>query len=739
MKNLFILVVFFSSLMLTVICQPGNPVYCSLDGTCKACGYTSQISNLFSLKSGYQCFIADCSKIGTNKNGFVCGSCTQYTFYDGTDCIQNCPQGQYANRYTQNNCQTANLGRLVKCSDQAADCSGCANNLDAISQFKFDSQTQQCMINDCSANVLYLFLNGFVCNSCYQAKGNGNVPSGQYYDPNAQTCVDTCPQGKYANQLTKFICVNQPNPGTGVSCSKNSKDCTGCQFANLFAYGSGNTCSVIDCKQSTINLNLNGWVCNSCSLAPGIGNIPQGQYYDSRSKTCVNTCPNNGVASADTNFICVTNPAPVPCSNDSSTCNGCGNDNSIQQLFQYVSGNNCNVINCSAPALNSTLSSSQNSNFAGWICRSCGVVTGANYPVLDGQYFLDTKVGCVSKCPDGYIANLATGYNCQQTNPGQDVACSNDSQTCNGCGLTSDIQNLFSKSKGSSCSAIDCHSKIIGSNLNGWICNSCQNASGSGNIAKGQYFDGKTCVSSCPTGQQANQANGFTCQYPPSPGSDVTCSTDSSTCGGCGSTNAIQNLFTRGKGINCSVTDCNLSIVGNNLNGWVCNSCSSASGNYNIPKGQFYDGKTCVPNCPNGQQASASTGFVCRGQGTDVACSSDSSTCGGCGSTTAIQGLFTHSKGNNCSVTDCSTAGVGSNLNGWVCNSCSQATGSGNIASGKYYNGSTCVSECPSGQSASVATGYVCKVASTPAAGNNASYSNLIGYVLVFAILNFFF
>ncbi|EAR89864.2 hypothetical protein TTHERM_00635690 (macronuclear) [Tetrahymena thermophila SB210] len=689
----------------------GDQITCNKGAqSCDLCAQGSAaILNLFQLTGSY-CQVKDCSKssVGNNLNGSVCASCqataTDITplgpYFDGTQCVQECSPGLYASDLNGFNCQVANPGQPVNCS-MSQSCYECGLNNFTINQFNFDQNSKLCNVFDCSSNAATI-LNGWVCNSCKSATGTGNIPKGQYYDDINKTCADTCPPGQSASEDTQFVCSPPPNPGTEVGCSTDQSTCSGCgdknQYLRIFNYKSGNNCSVKDCHAATIGPFLNGWVCNSCSQASGDGNIPKGQYFD--GTTCVTNCPDGYSASASTGYTCYKNPKPVACSKDSSTCAGCGDTPSLQNLFTYSGGNTCTVKDCSQKAIGAT----QN----GWICQSCSAATGINL-IPSGQYY---GKSCISNCGKGYSVSQATGFNCIKQNPGQLVACSNDNKTCNGCGSTNDIQKLFAIGKGSTCGVIDCSSVIVGSNLNGWVCNSCSTAVGTGNIISGQYYDGTNCVTTCPIGSNASKDTGFVCLYPPSPGASVACSSDSSTCGGCGTTSSIQGLFKYGTGKNCSVTDCNLMIVGSNLNGWVCNSCSQSSGVHNIAKGQYYNGKTCVDSCPTGQQASIATGYVCQNipnPGTPVTCSNDSSTCGACGSTNTISTLFTHGTGNNCYVSDCTASVVGSNLNGWVCNSCSSATGSGNITTGQFFNGTTCVASCPPGQQANLSTGWVCQ------------------------------
>ncbi|KAL4486216.1 hypothetical protein ABPG73_002856 [Tetrahymena malaccensis] len=725
------------------VCQvanPGQEVNCSIDQQdCWQCGIDSKTFNEFTYNTKTkQCFITDCkTNAAKYLNGWVCNSCSTATgdgnipqgqYYDGTTCVKSCPNGQSASFATQFICSPPpNPGKSVGCSTDSSTCQGCGSKFEYQRLFTYQSGNN-CSVIDCNSNVMSLYLNGFVCNSCSQATGNGNIPKGQYFDGN--TCVTDCPSGYSASAQTNYICQKNPKP---VACSSDSSTCAGCgdtaATQQLFTYTSGNTCTVSDCSTKAIGTNINGFVCQSCSAATGPNNIPPNPY--SNGSSCISNCGAGYIVNQATKFKCQKQypGGPVPCKTNTN-CGGCGQTSILQNLFTSLKGTNCQVTDCSSTVIGSNLN--------GWICNSCLAAKGPGI-ITQGQFFDGTS--CVTSCPTGSSASQATGFAClYPATPGSAVACSSDSSTCGGCGKTNILQGLFTYGTGNKCSVTDCNLMIVGSNLNGWVCNSCSQVSGDHNIAKGQYYNGSTCVNSCPPGQYASSETGYVCQNIPV-GTPVACSNDSSSCGGCGSTTAIQSLFTHGTGNNCSISDCTASVIGSNLNGWVCNSCNAATGNGIIATGQYFNGTNCVENCPPGQQASASTGYVCQSisnNGSAVSCSKDSSTCGGCGLTSDIQKLFTHGVQNKCSVSDCSAAVVGSNLNGWVCNSCSTSTGKSNIAAGQYYDGKTCVTSCPNGQSASEATGFECKANSGPApVNNNASQSSLIGYTIIFTILKF--
>ncbi|KAL4506204.1 hypothetical protein ABPG73_016938, partial [Tetrahymena malaccensis] len=717
---------FILLLALIYICQAANQgiaVVCSyIQSDCQVCGATKTIQNFFAqYQQGSVCYVKDCSSavIGNNLNGLVCNSCSTATgdgniaqgqYFDGTNCVQSCPIGQKASESNQYICQYPdNQGSLVSCSTDSSSCSGCGKGLQKYDPFIYASSTN-CYVQNCNAAALSGNLNGWVCNSCSTATGTGNINKGQFFD--GTNCVDSCPNGQVANAQNGYICQTPVNPGGNVSCSTDSTSCNGCgsttAIQNLFSHVTNSNCQVKDCSSTTFGSNLNGWVCNSCSTATGSGNINKGQFFDGTN--CVDSCPNGKIANQSTGYEC--KPAqvdvavqgnPVSCSSDQSTCSGCGENITIQALFKYNGQANCFIQDCS--------SASAVSNLNGWVCSSCDQVKGSK--VLPGKYF------------DG---NTCTST-CSTANQGIRVVCSKNGQNCQPCGATPTIQNLFTKFSGAICYVQDCSSAVIGNNLNGFVCNSCNTASGDGNIVKGQYFDGTNCVQSCPIGSTASESSQFICQYPDNQGSLVSCSTDSSSCSGCKQGLKTQDPFIYASSTNCYVSKCTTANLSSNLNGWICKSCSTATGTGNINKGQFFDGTNCVDSCPNGQVANAQNGYVCQtiaNPGGNVSCSTDSSNCNGCGSTTPIQNLFSHVNNSNCQVKDCSSTAVGSNLNGWVCNSCSTATGSGNINKGQFFDGTNCVDSCPNDKIANQSTGYECKPAQVDVAvqGNPVSCSS---------------
>ncbi|KAL4483043.1 hypothetical protein ABPG74_019069 [Tetrahymena malaccensis] len=105
----------------------------------------------------------------------------------------------------------------------------------------------------------------------------------------------------------------------------------------------------------------------------------------------------------------------------------------------------------------------------------------------------------------GIIAITVSSVLGLPSTPGQPVLCGtpnpgSSSSNCNPCGPTSTVQNLFSPQASPSCQVKNC-GVDPGANVNGWICESCQNSNqvsiyGVGNI----FFDGSNCVASCPEG-----------------------------------------------------------------------------------------------------------------------------------------------------------------------------------------------------------------------------------------------
>ncbi|KAL4509648.1 hypothetical protein ABPG73_022864 [Tetrahymena malaccensis] len=826
---------------------PGKAISCSNDSkTCSGCEPANLKDSLFTYISGSKCSVIDCraTVIGKNINGWICSSCNTDTgnqaikqgqYYDPNSqtCTDTCPQGTQASISTGLTCLPTPIpGSDVSCSINSTNCSGCGSTTTIQSLFKFTSGTS-CQITDCTSTVIGKNLNGWVCNSCSTAAGSNIIQKGQFYDPVSNQCMDSCPQGTQANSSTGFVCQPLAVPGINVNCSNDSSTCSGCgsttDIQNLFGHNSGSSCSIKDCTASVIGNNLNGWVCNSCSTASGKNIIATGQFYDGSS--CVSSCPNGQIADSSTGYVCkpiqvasVAVGNPVTCSSDKSTCKSCEKNPSLQNFFQYYSQDQCKVIDCSSPKLLSNLnrwtcascdgvpgskvpsgkyydgstciSTCESNNFIhissyidcvkainqtyaqnkgglvscskdstscsaceasnglnyftyssgdqcfvkdcsastikslnGFICNSCSTATGNN-SIHQGQYYQQGSNSCIGDCGEFQYANFYTNYVCVTPIPGKPTSCSNDSQTCSGCQPATLKDSLFTYKSGSNCFVTDCNASVIGNNINGWICNSCNTDTGASAIKQGQYYDpnSKTCTDTCPQGTQASSQTGMICLPPPNPGINVDCSINSQNCNGCGSTTEIQSLFLLAQGTKCYVKDCTSTVIGKNLNGWVCNSCSGANGSNVIQKGQFYDpvSNQCIDSCPQGTQASAD--FICQPlpvPGINVNCSNDSSTCSGCGSTKDIQNLFAHSSGSSCSIKDCTATVIGNNLNGWVCNSCSKASGKNVIATGQFYDGSSCVSSCPNGQKADESTGYICKPIQAPSVvvGNPVSCS----------------
>ncbi|KAL4509649.1 hypothetical protein ABPG73_022865 [Tetrahymena malaccensis] len=492
-----------------------------------------------------------------------------------------------------------NQGGLVSCPLIKYDCYYCGQNPEINNQFSFSSQNW-CFVKDCSSSFITK-INGWVCNSCSTATGNGNIAKGKFH--NGKTCVNACDQGQYASFNTQYEC-SIPTPGNPVSCSSDSQTCSGCEpttvIDTLFTYKSGSKCFVKDCNIYVIRTNMNGWMCQSCNGVSG-SNF-QGQYFVPTARICMDACPDGTYANAQTGFNCLPKPVPgsdVTCSINSTDCSGCGSNTAVQSLFKFTSGTSCSIADCSSSVIANNLN--------GWVCNSCSTATGSNI-IQKGQYYDPVSNQCMDTCPQGTQASSSTGFICQNTIPGINVDCSNDSSTCNGCGSTKDIQNLFTHSSGSSCSIKDCTATIIGNNLNGWVCNSCSRASGKNIIATGQFYDGSSCVSSCPKGQTADASTGYICKPTQSAivaaGKPVSCSTDKSTCKSCEANPSLQNFFQYISENQCQVIDCSSPKLLSNLNAWVCASCDLVFGSI-VPYGKCYDGSTCTSNCENASNNNA--------------------------------------------------------------------------------------------------------------------------------------
>ncbi|KAL4477611.1 hypothetical protein ABPG74_002761 [Tetrahymena malaccensis] len=236
---------------------------------------------------------------------------------------------------------------------------------------------------------------------------------------------------------------------------------------------------------------------------------------------------------------------------------------------------------------------------------------------------------------------------------GNRVNCSNGSN-CNLCADTDLYRQNFMKVSSTQCVYMTCNQSTY---INSFICQSCyQVASSVSALNVGNFYNPATnaCVSSCPLGTTADNTN--TCQPNTKPGNNVSCGSSASG-----------------------------SIVALNI-------------------GNYYDPvkSSCVYSCPLGTMADSTN--TCQTiptkPGNNVSCG-NSGSCLGCGAAPQIQNLFTPVSGSNCKVADCSQSPI--SYNGYVCQSCYQASGS--IAAlniGNYYDSikSACVSSCPTGTTA---------------------------------------
>ncbi|EWS73435.1 immobilization antigen (macronuclear) [Tetrahymena thermophila SB210] len=726
---------------------------------CNGCGDTSTIQNLFSVSATPNCKVTDCSSNpGSNLNGWMCKSCNGVTnahsaysagkLLSGTACVASCPSGYYAD--SNYICIVALYGADVGCGSagasggNATNCNGCGDTSTIQNLFSV-SATPNCKVTDCSSNP-GSNLNGWMCKSCngvtnaHSAYSAGKLLSGT-------ACVASCPSGYYAD--SNYIC-KVALYGADVGCGSagasggNATNCNGCgdtsTIQNLFSVSATPNCKVIDCS-SNPGSNLNGWMCKSCN---GVTNA-HSAYSAGKllsGTACVASCPSGYYA--DSNYICkvAANGADVGCGSagasggNATNCNGCGDTSTIQNLFSVSATPNCKVIDCS---------SNPGSNLNGWMCKSCNGVTNAHSAYSAGKLLSGTA--CIASCPSGYYAD--SNYICKVALYGADVGCGSagasggNATNCNGCGDTSTIQNLFSVSATPNCKVTDCSSNP-GSNLNGWMCKSCNGVTNAHSAySAGKLLSGTACVASCPSGYYAD--SNYICivaLY----GADVGCGSagasggNATNCNGCGDTSTIQNLFSVSATPNCKVTDCS-SNPGSNLNGWMCKSCNGVTNAHSAySAGKLLSGTACVASCPSGYYADSN--YICKvaANGADVGCGSagasggNATNCNGCGDTSTIQNLFSVSATPNCKVTDCSS-NPGSNLNGWMCKSCNGVTNAHSAYSaGKLLSGTACVASCPSGYYAD--SNYICKVAangadvgcgSAGASGGNATNCNGCG------------
>ncbi|KAL4450978.1 hypothetical protein ABPG74_021300 [Tetrahymena malaccensis] len=200
------------------------------------------------------------------------------------------------------------------------------------------------------------------------------------------------------------------------------------------------------------------------------------------------------------------NGASVSCSSNGTDCTGCGvgatNVNGAQGLFDYVSGNMCQVQNCAA-----TINAA---NLNGWVCNSCNSISGSVVPTGDAYSAATSTCSVAASCAAPATVNSNKICTTPPAVAGNSVACSSNGTDCKGCGTTTTIQGLFTYVSGSNCKVIDCSSATTSANLNGWVCNSCNGQTGS-IVPAGPQYNGSTCAASCSPGQTAAASNSFIC------------------------------------------------------------------------------------------------------------------------------------------------------------------------------------------------------------------------------------
>ncbi|KAL4505621.1 hypothetical protein ABPG73_004506 [Tetrahymena malaccensis] len=748
----------------TFVKASGKPVTCGNGRNCNSCADNDDARANFSPITWTQCQYYKCNQPTAYINSLICQSCYQApdsipalnvgNFYNPSTsaCVLSCPNGTIADN--TNTCvPNTKPGNNVSCG-LSGSCSGCGASTEIQNLFTPVSGSN-CKVTDCSKSPSSY--NSYVCQSCYQA--NGAVAAlniGNFYDPGTNKCVPSCPNGTIADNTNTCQpiptkpgtnkCVSScPNgtiadntntcqpiptkPGNNVLCG-SSGSCSGCgastEIQNLFSPVSGSNCKVTDCSKSPSSYN--SYVCQSCYQANGaVAALNIGNFYDPGTNKCVPSCPNGTIA--DNTNTC--QPIPTKPGNNvscgsSGSCSGCGASTEIQNLFSPVSGSNCKVTDCSlSPSL-----------YNSYVCQSCYQASGSIAALNIGNYYDPVKSACVASCPKGTAADNTNTCQPISSKPdnascssngafleeemnklntiiitlfiiitfvraqgGNRVNCSNGSN-CNLCADTDLYRQNFMKVSSTQCVYMTCNQSTY---INSFICQSCyQVASSVSALNVGNFYNPATnaCVSSCPLGTTADNTN--TCQPNTKPGNNVSCGS-SGGCSGCGATNQIQSLFTPVSGSNCKVTDCSQSP--SSYNSYVCQSCYQASGSIvalNI--GNYYDPvkSSCVYSCPLGTMADSTN--TCQTiptkPGNNVSCG-NSGSCLGCGAAPQIQNLFTPVSGSNCKVADCSQSPI--SYNGYVCQSCYQASGS--IAAlniGNYYDSikSACVSSCPTGTTA---------------------------------------
>ncbi|KAL4465990.1 hypothetical protein ABPG74_004227 [Tetrahymena malaccensis] len=377
-----------------------------VDGiNCKLC--SSKIPNC------YQC----------NSDGCLNCSSTYYLSIDKQQCIQPCPDKQYATSINGvYQCQYCQNSRCLQCDPSQPNlCLSC----DPLQNTKY-LENGQCNLS-CSdhnfpdsQNICQKCESKFLnCDSC-NSSNCLRCDTGYYLNVQTSSCVGTCPKGMYGSSLTqqcefcdqKNECekCDPQNPNQCIKCISSLYLQTGfctAQCSDGTYPDTNNICQPCsNFNSSCIKCNQN--YCTECQA----GDI----YLDVSTKKCVNTCQDGYYKNQD-QFSGV--KTCEICSN--SLCKICQADGSClscyaNKLEQYLNGNQC-VQTCPKYVDDSSklcVESCPSNQVPDKISQKCTICNQKIY-----------NLECLASCPSGTIEDPQNSSLC--------VLCKNIFSNCDIC------------------------------------------------------------------------------------------------------------------------------------------------------------------------------------------------------------------------------------------------------------------------------------------------------------------
>lgn len=441
-----------------------------------------------------ECSIDNCFKCSDIS---TCTECDANYFLHQLDtvlgCLNTCPEGYYHNRVSPWSCESCtDIAGCYTCTDDPT-CLECI-----ASKYLYTPYDTTSCIDSCPDGFYPDQSDAWICRACTVIEGCSKCDdastctecANSYYlydDSSTVTCLQSCPEGYYADSTFPSSCVE---------CSTEIQDCYACSSNSI-------------CTECSNNFYLH-------SQAGSVGCVntcPDEYYNDSTSLWSCKEC-----SSIDGCFLC----------SDSVTCTECSTS---KYLYTDENGTGCLDI-CPSGYYEDTASP--------WSCKNCNAIQGcfecddltACLECSENMYLHED--GCLDICPAGYYENFDTLWYCEMCSITDCFTCS-DATTCTEC---NDPKYLLEQPNGTGC-VDSCPENYTELDITPKSCIQCIT-----NCKECDVFDiciqckdgfylankGRLCTDTCPNGTYPDDSNMSCKRCPPN---CKTCSTDSSTCEVC--------------------------------------------------------------------------------------------------------------------------------------------------------------------------------------------------------------